>query len=115
MDEVRSSEQRLTVEDLMYASVLEKFLEVGVDMMPRLENVKESAADLRLLTEGIHSREALDMVKEHIRNIMGPASVAFAEASIRMSTLQAAQVRPSRKRERATGQSAEGVITVMPS
>ena len=32
---MRSSEQRATVEDLMYASVLEKFMNLKVEMMPR--------------------------------------------------------------------------------
>lgn len=45
---MKRNEQRVTVEDLMYASVLEKFVEVGVDMIPRLENVIESAADLKV-------------------------------------------------------------------
>lgn len=35
MEDLKSSEQRATVEDLMYASVLEKFLELKVEMMPR--------------------------------------------------------------------------------
>lgn len=35
MQEVRSSEQRATVEDLMYASVLEKFMNLRVEMLPR--------------------------------------------------------------------------------
>jgi hypothetical protein len=48
MEEVKRNEQRVTVEDLMYASVLEKFVEVGVDMLPRLENVIEAPADLKV-------------------------------------------------------------------
>lgn len=32
---MRSSEQRATVEDLMYASVLEKFMNLKVEMLPR--------------------------------------------------------------------------------
>lgn len=35
MQEVRSNEQRATVEDLMYASVLEKFVNLKVEMLPR--------------------------------------------------------------------------------
>ena len=38
-------------------------------------------------------RQALDLVKEHVRTIMGPASVAFSNAMVKMSRLQAAQVR----------------------
>lgn len=45
---MKRSEQRATVEDLMYASVLEKFVDVGVDMLPRLENIIESPANLKV-------------------------------------------------------------------
>ncbi len=33
-------------------------------------------------------------MKEHVRTIMGPASVAFSNAMVKMSRLQAAQARP---------------------
>lgn len=93
MEEVKSNERRVTLEDLMYVSVLERFLEVGVSMMPRLENVSENHTTIKALTEGIHTLEALELVKDHIRSIMGPATIAFGNATIRMSKLQAAQVR----------------------
>ena len=35
MQELRDNEQRATVEDLMYASVLEKFVNLKVEMLPR--------------------------------------------------------------------------------
>ena len=47
---------------------------------------------MQALTEGIHTKEALDLVREHVRGIMGPAAVAFSNAMIKMSKLQAAQV-----------------------
>jgi hypothetical protein len=37
MEEVRQAEVRATVEDLMYVSVLEKFVLLGIDMLPRLD------------------------------------------------------------------------------
>jgi hypothetical protein len=37
MEEVRAREVRATLEDLMYVSILEKFLVLGVDMLPRLD------------------------------------------------------------------------------
>lgn len=49
---------------------------------------------MQALTEGIHTKEALDLVREHVRGIMGPAAVAFSNAMIKMSKLQAAQVHP---------------------
>jgi len=41
----------------------------------------------------VHSREAIDMVKEHVLAVLGPASMAFSNTMIKMSKLQAAQVR----------------------
>lgn len=94
MEEVKSNERRVTVEDLMYVSVLEKFVELGLNMMPRLENVSENHTTLQALTEGIHTQEALDLVKDHMRAVMGPAAIQYGDATIRMAKLQAAQVRP---------------------
>lgn len=47
---------------------------------------------VQALTEGIHTKEALELVRDHVRGIMGPAAVAFSNAMIKMSRLQAAQV-----------------------
>lgn len=47
---------------------------------------------LKALTEGIHSREALETVKEHVKTVMGPASMAHSNTILKMSKLQAAQV-----------------------
>ena len=78
----------------MYVSVLDKFIELGVDMMPRPEPLaSEDPSTLHALTEGIHTAEALDMVKEHVRALLGPATVARPSSQLHMSKLQAAQVR----------------------
>lgn len=37
MEEVRQMEVRATLEDLMYVSILEKFVVLGVEMLPRLD------------------------------------------------------------------------------
>ena len=83
----------MSLEDLMYVSVLEKFVEVGVAMMPRPEPMSDDPSTLTALTEGIHTAEALDMVKEHVRALLGPATVARPSSQLQMSKLQAAQVR----------------------
>ena len=48
IEEVKTIEQRATVEDLMYASVLEKFVELGVDMLPKVETVVEQPQTLKV-------------------------------------------------------------------
>ena len=45
--------------------------------------------------QGIHSKEALEMVKEHVRTLMGQATLAYDSAIVRMPKLQAVQVRPA--------------------
>lgn len=51
-----------------------------------------AAGDYRFLTEGVHSKEALDLVKEHLMAVMGPASNAFGSTKIKAGKLQAAQI-----------------------
>jgi hypothetical protein len=93
MDQLRAQEQRLSVEDLMYASVLERFLSLGVPLLPRLSDpVTEAPADLAALTDGVHSADALALVKDHLRGTLGPAATAFSNTILKMSRLQAAQV-----------------------
>ena len=92
MNQLKEREKRLSLEDLMYVSVLDKFMELGVEMMPRLEVIPDSSSTIHALTSGIHSAEALDMVKDHVRSIMGQAAMAFPNTMLQMSKLQAAQV-----------------------
>lgn len=92
MAEVRRAEQAHALEDLMYVCILEKFQELGVELLPAVAPIEESMAALRSLTEGVHSKEALEMVKEHVLGMLGPASVGFANTMIKMSKLQGAQV-----------------------
>ena len=56
------------------------------------QDLEHGCGYMQALTEGIHTKEALDLVREHVRGIMGPAAVAFSNAMIKMSRLQAAQV-----------------------
>ena len=90
--ELRRAEQRVAIEDLMYVCILERFQDIGVPLLPSVAPMEESTEALKALTEGVHTREALDMVKEHVLAILGPASVAFSNTLIKMSKLQAAQV-----------------------
>ena len=73
MDDLRRGEQALSVRDLMYACVLERFHELRVPMLPTLSDAPpEAPADLTALTEGVHSAEALDLVKDHVRGALAP-------------------------------------------
>lgn len=92
MEEVRRAEEALAIEELMYICILERFQTLGVELLPQVAPIQESVAALKALTEGVHTKEALEMVKEHVLSILGPASMTFADTMIKMSKLQAAQV-----------------------
>ena len=53
-----------------------------------MDNITESQTNLKTLTEGIHSKEALELVREHVLGVMGPASMAYSNTMIKMSKLQ---------------------------
>lgn len=56
--------------------------------------VDPGAANLIALTEGIHSKEALELVREHMLGVMGAAANnKFSTELIKMSKFQMAQVR----------------------
>jgi len=92
---MRASERRNGVQDVMYANILQKFRGLNVDMLPPLdeEMFDVRGVDLTRLTDGVHSANALSMVKEHLMGMLGPAaSSASANALVRTSKLQAAQM-----------------------
>lgn len=94
MEDLRANERRATLEDLMYLCILEKFVAVGVEMLPRLDGfVDAEPTNLKMLTEGLHSQEALDLVREHLLSVMGAAAASrFSTEVIKMSKFQMAQV-----------------------
>ena len=95
IEQMRALERRSGVQDVMYANILQKFLSIGVDMLPPLddEDVLLRGVDLTKLTSGVHSVEALEMVKEHLMGMLGPqASNAYSNTLVRMSKLQCAQM-----------------------
>jgi hypothetical protein len=95
IQEMRAMERRSGVQDVMYAQILQKFMTIGVDMLPPLDDTTliMRGVDLNQLTKGVHSVEALEMVKEHLLGMLGPeASAAYSNTMVRMSKLQAAQM-----------------------
>lgn len=47
MEEVRALEVQATLEDLMYVSILEKFVVLGVEMLPRMDGESAGATQLQ--------------------------------------------------------------------
>ena len=63
-------------------------------MLPPLDDdAFLKSIDLSKLTSGVHSSEALEMVRDHLMAALGPeAANSWPNQMVRMSKLQAAQV-----------------------
>jgi hypothetical protein len=80
--------------------VLSKFVSLGVDLMPAMDGVTEvGGGNYKALTEDVHSADALELVKQHLSTILGPAPAAFSNVMLKISKLQAAQVGPLPRHE----------------
>ncbi|KAK9138454.1 hypothetical protein Sjap_009048 [Stephania japonica] len=74
--EMKENECQIAVEDITYLSIVHKFSEIGVPMVPRLSCCIRNG---RLETwpsqdrelQSIHSSEVQEMIKEHISTILG--------------------------------------------
>lgn len=65
----------------------------AVDLLPQLDGLTEvGGANYKALTEGVHSVEALELVKQHLNTILGAAPASYSNVMIKISKLQAAQV-----------------------
>ena len=95
IQQMRALERRNGVQDVMYANILQKFRSLNVDMLPPIDDsaMYLKGIDLTQLTNGVHSAEALEMVKEHLMGMLGPqASSAYSNTLVKTSKLQAAQM-----------------------
>jgi len=74
MEEVREAERARIVTELLYLKVCSRFKQLQVPLIPTLRgggNVKFGALDLKGLTEDVYSKDALDLVREHLFRIIG--------------------------------------------
>lgn len=93
INEVKVAQRRRALEDLMYANILHKFGNIGVDLIPSLDGISHIVnANYKALTEGVHSEDALQLVKQHLSTMLGDAPAAYSNVMIKISKLQAAQV-----------------------
>ena len=62
MEEVRASEVAETLEDLMYVSILEKFLLLRVEMLPRLDGERDNLRNTPMTRDGVEAQEDLEKI-----------------------------------------------------
>jgi len=74
IEEVRLTERTRTVMELLYLKVCRKFQVLKVPLIPALKkggDVKFGNIDLKALTTDIYSKDALELVRDHLFRIIG--------------------------------------------
>jgi len=100
--EVKEKERRRTLEEILYALVVQKFVEAGVSLVPALSHSIDSSGRVDQWTETVeeklqrlHSSEAYEMIENHLALILGQrqgdATIA-AISKLRVGQVYAAPV-----------------------
>lgn len=98
MEEVRQAERARIVTELLYLKVCARFKQLQVPLIPTLRgggDVKFGALDLKGLTTDVYSKDALELVREHLFRIIGQqGSTSFMGglAVVQIALFQVGQV-----------------------
>lgn len=95
--QVKEKEKKRTLEEILYAMVVQKFVEAGVSLVPALSHsidtsgrVDQWAEPTEGKLERLHSHEAYEMIENHLNLILGQRQADATVAAI--SKLRVGQV-----------------------
>ncbi|KAG8062360.1 hypothetical protein GUJ93_ZPchr0003g17606 [Zizania palustris] len=95
--EVKEKERKRTLEEILYALVVQKFVEAGVSLVPAISHsissfgrVDQWAESVEGKLEHLHSQEAYEMIENHLTLILGQRQADATVAAI--SKLRVGQV-----------------------
>ncbi|KAM0850035.1 hypothetical protein ACQ4PT_053340 [Festuca glaucescens] len=95
--EVKEKERRRTTEEILYALVVQKFVEAGVSLVPALSHTIDTSGrvdqwgeHVEGKLERLHSHEAYEMIENHLNLILGQRQADATVAAI--SKLRVGQV-----------------------
>jgi len=98
IEEVRQTERARVVTELLYLKVCARFKQLQVPLIPSLRGggtVKFGSLDLKGLTDDVYSKDALELVRLHLFQIIGregSTSVMAGLAIVQIALLQVGQV-----------------------
>jgi len=98
MEEVRQKERMRVVTELIYLKVCSKFKQLQVPLIPSMKaggDVRFGSLDINKLTTDVYSKDALELVREHLYRIIGQqGSMSFmgSMAIVQIALFQAGQV-----------------------
>ncbi|XP_020218329.1 UV-B-induced protein At3g17800, chloroplastic [Cajanus cajan] len=92
--EVKEKEKRTTLEEILYCSVVHKFLENNISMIPKISATSDPTGrvDLwpnqELKLEAVHSPEAFEMIQSHLSLVLGDRLVGPLQTIVQISKIK---------------------------
>jgi len=92
--EVKEKEKQTTLEEIMYCSIVHKFLENNISMIPKLTATSDPTGrvDLwpnqELKLEAVHSPEAFEMIQSHLSLVLGDRLVGPIQTIVQISKIK---------------------------
>lgn len=93
--EVKSRDRARVATELLYLKVCGAFLELGVPLSPSLREggaVNLGSWNLASLTSGLYSKEALELLREHLLRVIGSPQSMSRTTVVHIALFQASQV-----------------------
>lgn len=101
INQLKATERSKAVEDIIYALVVQRFVEAGAQLVCKVAPLTETAggnADVGPLSfdalNAVHSPDALEMCQEHLNVVLGAGQTSYADesVSVQISKLRMGQV-----------------------
>ncbi|RDX89454.1 UV-B-induced protein, chloroplastic, partial [Mucuna pruriens] len=92
--EVKEKEKRTTLEEILYCSIVHKFLENNISMIPKISATSDPTGrvDLwpnqELKLEAVHSSEAMEMIQSHLSLVLGERLVGPLQTIVQISKIK---------------------------
>ncbi|XP_015963239.1 UV-B-induced protein At3g17800, chloroplastic [Arachis duranensis] len=92
--EVKEKEKRTTLEEIMYCSVVNKFLENNISMIPKISATSDPTGRVdfwpnqELKLEAVHSTEAFEMIQSHLSLVLGERLVGPLQTIVQISKIK---------------------------
>ncbi|KAL4199521.1 hypothetical protein AMTRI_Chr03g145370 [Amborella trichopoda] len=95
--EVKDKERQRALEEIIYALIVQKFMDVGVSMFPNIPTPSYSWPNQESKLQTIHSNEAFEMIENHLALVLGgrwpnPTQPRIEISKLRIGKLYAASI-----------------------
>lgn len=92
--EVKEKEKQMTLEEIIYCLIVQKFLEKNISMIPKVSTTSDPAGRVDFWPnqeqklESVHSPEAFEMIQSHLSLVLGERMVGPLDSMVQISKIK---------------------------